>query len=182
MGNYIQAIDGFYTNDVYYTDTDSLYIENKLSKELGKAGLVGKNRIKEKNDYKEGGMVFIWYGLFLAAKRKFCLLLNRFGNNDEHKTFKCFTNVSDSLDRKKFSKMADGGKLIAEVQLSWKKSFSQGVVISQKMRNCGECKKDILCESCEQLVNQKKEFSANLNELNRQPPNEIICFLNIKHY
>ena len=29
MNNFILAIDGFYTNDVYYTDTDSLYIENK---------------------------------------------------------------------------------------------------------------------------------------------------------
>ena len=29
MINFIHAINGFYTNDVYYTDTDSLYIENK---------------------------------------------------------------------------------------------------------------------------------------------------------
>ena len=29
MNNFIHALDGFYTNDVYYTDTDSLYIENK---------------------------------------------------------------------------------------------------------------------------------------------------------
>ena len=27
MNNSIHAINGFYTNDVYYTDTDSLYIE-----------------------------------------------------------------------------------------------------------------------------------------------------------
>ena len=29
MNNFIHASDGFYTNDVYYTDTDSLYIEKK---------------------------------------------------------------------------------------------------------------------------------------------------------
>ena len=29
MNNFIQAIKGFYTNDVYYRDTDSVYIENK---------------------------------------------------------------------------------------------------------------------------------------------------------
>ena len=29
MDNFIHAVDGFYTNDSYYTDTDSLYIENK---------------------------------------------------------------------------------------------------------------------------------------------------------
>ena len=29
MNNFMHAIDGFYTNDVYYGDTDSLYLENK---------------------------------------------------------------------------------------------------------------------------------------------------------
>ena len=42
MNNLIHANDGFYTNDVYYTDTDSLYIGNKHWEKLEKAGLVGK--------------------------------------------------------------------------------------------------------------------------------------------
>ena len=69
--------------------------------------------------------------------------------------------------------MASGDNLIAKVPLSWKKSFSQGVVIPHKMKNCGDCKKDILCESCDNLVNQKKEFSANLNELKQEAPNDF---------
>ena len=92
---------------------------------------------------------------------------------DENKTFKGFTNVCDILDRKEYFNMADGGKLIAKVPLSWKKKFSQGVVISHKMKNCSDCKKDTLCESCDNLINQKKDFSGNLNELKRQPPNEF---------
>ena len=55
MNNFIPAIDGFYTNDVYYTDTDSLYIENKHWDKLEKAGLIGKNLLQGKNDYKDGG-------------------------------------------------------------------------------------------------------------------------------
>ena len=39
------------------------------------------------------------------------------------------------------------------------------------MRNCTDCKKGILCESCDKLVNQRKEFSANLNGLKREKPN-----------
>ena len=66
--------------------------------------------------------------------------------------------------------MADGGKLLAKVPLRWKKSFSQGVAIPHKMKNCGDCKKAFLCDICDQLVNQNKEFSANLNEIKRQPP------------
>ena len=41
MNNFIQAIKGFDTNDVDYTDTDSLHIENEHWDELDKAGLVG---------------------------------------------------------------------------------------------------------------------------------------------
>ena len=61
MNNYIHALDGFYSNDVDYADTDSLYIENENWDKLDKAGLVGKNKRQGKNDYKEGGL---WYGLF----------------------------------------------------------------------------------------------------------------------
>ena len=43
MNNFIHAIDVFYSNAVYYTDTDSLNIESKHWYKLNKAGLVGKN-------------------------------------------------------------------------------------------------------------------------------------------
>ena len=69
--------------------------------------------------------------------------------------------------------MADGDNLIARVPLSWKKCFSQGVVIPHKMRNCSDCKKDILCDECDKLVHQRKEFPANLNELKREALNEF---------
>ena len=68
MNNFVHAIGGFYTNDVYYTDMDSLYIENKHWDKLNEAGLVGKNQLQGKNDYKDGG---IFYGLFLAPKMKY---------------------------------------------------------------------------------------------------------------
>ena len=67
MNIFIHVINGFYTNDVHYTDTDSLYIENEHWQKLDEAGLVGKNRLQGKNDYKDGG---VWYGLFLAPKIK----------------------------------------------------------------------------------------------------------------
>ena len=53
--------------------------------------------------------------------------------------------------------MARGDKLIAKIPLSWKKSFSHGVVIPHKMKNCSKCTKDILCENCDKLVNQTNE-------------------------
>ena len=84
-----------------------------------------------------------------------------------------FTNLSANLDRREYFNKADGGKIIGKVHLSWKKSFCQEVVFPQKMINCGDCKKDILCDNCDKLVNQKKEISANINELKREAPNEF---------
>ena len=55
MNNFIHAINGFHLNDVYCTDTDSLFIENKHWDKLDKAGLVGKNLLQGKNDYNDGG-------------------------------------------------------------------------------------------------------------------------------
>ena len=136
---------------------------------LDKAGLVGKNLLQGKNDYKDGGL---WYALFLAPKRKYCLTINKYGVIDEHKTFKGFKNVSDKLDKKDNCNMARGDKLMAKIPLSWKKCFSHGVVIPHKLSNCSDCENNILCESCDKLVNQRKEFSPNLNELKREKPND----------
>ena len=54
--------------------------------------------------------------------------------------------------------MYKGDKINAKLPLSWKKSFSQGVLILHKMRNCGDCKNDSLCDRCDNLVNQKKRI------------------------
>ena len=69
--------------------------------------------------------------------------------------------------------MFNGDKLIAKVPLSWKKSFSMGVVFPHKNRSCNKCTEDILSDGCDKLVNKNKEFSANLNEIKREAPNEF---------
>ena len=165
MNNFIHAINGVYTNDVYYIDTDSLYIETKHWDKLDNAGLVGKKLLQGKNDYKDGGT---FYGLFLAPKIKFCLTINRYGLIDEHKTFRGFTNMSDNLDRRECFKKYDGDNLIAKVPLSWKKGFSYCIIKPDKVRDCNNCTKNLICENCDRLVNQRKDFSANLIEMKRQ--------------
>ena len=56
MNSFVHAINGFYTIDFYYGDTDSFYLENKHWENLDKAGLVGNALLQGKNDYKDGGM------------------------------------------------------------------------------------------------------------------------------
>ena len=118
MNNFIRAIGGFYTNDVYYTNCDSLYIENKHWEKLKKKHLVGKNLLQGKNDYGGGGII---YALFLAPKIKYCLTINKYGVIDEKKCFEGFTSGSEKLNRKQYFKMSDGDNLIAKLSLSWKK-------------------------------------------------------------
>ena len=67
-------INGFYTNDDFSGDTDSLYIGKKHWDKLEKAGLVGKALLQGQNDYKGGG---IFYGLFLAPKIEYCPTINK---------------------------------------------------------------------------------------------------------
>ena len=111
--------------------------------------------------------------MFLAPKIKYCLTKNKNGVIDEHKTFEGFINVSDNLDRNEYFRMFEGDILIAKVPLNWKKSFSYGVVYPHKIRNCKECTKHILCDDCDKLINQNKDFSANLNDIKRQPPTDF---------
>ena len=85
MNNFIYANNRFHTNDLYYEDSDSMYIENKHWNKLDKACLFGKNLLPSRNYYKDGG---IFYGLFLAPKIKYCLFIIGYGGIDEHKTFK----------------------------------------------------------------------------------------------
>ena len=98
MNNFIHVINGFYTNDLYYRETDSLYSEKKHWVKLDKAGLVGKNLLQGKKNYKDGG---VFYGI-LPPKIKYCSKINKHGVIHEHKTFKGLTNISDNLDRKEF--------------------------------------------------------------------------------
>ena len=41
------------------------------------------------------------------------------------------------------------------------------------MKFCNECKDGMLCTTCNNQINENKEFEANLNELKRHPPNEF---------
>ena len=128
-----------------------------------------KKLITRKKRLELGGYL-VWS---LFSSKKNCLTISEFGIIDEHKIFKGFSNVSDNLVGREYFKKADGGKLIAKVPLNWKKSFNQGDVIPQKIRNCTVCKIDILRDDCDKLLYQRKGFLATLKELKRQHPKDF---------
>ena len=76
MNNVFHEIDGFYSINIYYGDTDSAYIHKKHWSTLVDKGFVGKSLGLGKNDYGDSG---ISYARFLAPKIKYCLLIDDFG-------------------------------------------------------------------------------------------------------
>ena len=129
MNEFIREINGFYSNNIYYTDTDSLYIEKKNWDVLDKANLVGEKLCEGKNDYKTGG---VFYGLYLAPKIKYCLTKDGYGIIQERKTFKGFNRSKRLLDRFQYFKMIEGEKISALLPKSCKKSFDSGIIIPTK--------------------------------------------------
>ena len=75
---------------------DNLYKKKEYCKVLDKAKLVGKDLCQGKNDYETES---IFYGLFLAAKVKYCITINETGVIEEHNTFKGFNDSIRLFDR-----------------------------------------------------------------------------------
>ena len=75
--------------------------------------------------------------------------------------------------------MLKGKRISSILPKSGKKSIANGGIMSVKMRGCDECKGEILCITCNNQVNENKEFEASLNLLRRQPPppNEFVHML-----
>ncbi|ESO88564.1 hypothetical protein LOTGIDRAFT_165347 [Lottia gigantea] len=147
MNNFIHVINGFYKPEIYYTDTDSLYISSNNWKKLNRAGLVSeKDYCKGKNDYGDGGIIF---GLYLAPKVKYNIVLTSDGVLKEKKTFKGYSN--DKISVEDYVQLASGHDVSNEFNKPWEKSFTNGVVIPNDK--------------------QTKVFRSYLNNVKRKPPN-----------
>ena len=170
MNNFIRESNGFFNDSIYYGDTDSLYIEKKHWDVLDKAELVGKSLCQRKNDYETRG---IFSGLFLAPIIKYCLTINQFGVIQQQMIFKGFIDSRKLLDRSQYFDMLEGKKISAMLPKSWKKSFNHGIIIPTTMRGGDKCKGEILCDGCNNQVNENKEIEANLNFFKREARNQF---------
>ncbi|ESO88560.1 hypothetical protein LOTGIDRAFT_165343 [Lottia gigantea] len=145
LGN--SLYDGFYKPEIYYTDTDSLYISSSNWDKLNEAGLVSENEYsKGKNDYGDGGIIF---GLYLAPKVKYNIILTSEGVLKEIKTFKGYSNYKIKVED--YIQLASGHDVTNEFDKPWVKSFTDGIVIPNDK--------------------QKKVFRSYLNLVKRKAPN-----------
>ncbi|ESO82747.1 hypothetical protein LOTGIDRAFT_155765 [Lottia gigantea] len=101
---------------------------------------------KGKNDYGDGGIIF---GLYLAPKVKYNIVLTSDGVLKEKKTFKGYSN--DKISVEDYVQLASGHDVSNEFKKPWEKSFSNGVVIPNDK--------------------QTKVFRSYLNNVKRKPSN-----------
>ena len=131
-------------------------------------GLVRKKLLQGKNDLKEGGICF---GFSPAAKIKNCLSINKLGVTEEKNTFKSSSDVNKCLDRKDIFNMLYGQDLLSKQPLSCKKFLEMGAIAPNKERNCGDCKANLICVICDELIYQTEIFTAKLNGFKKLQPN-----------
>ena len=112
MNKFIKEINGFFENNIIYTDTDSLYMEKKCWDVLDRTNLVGEGLSQGRNDLQSGSSP---YGLYLAPKIKYVLTINEYGFIQGNKTFKGFNDSKRLLDCSQYFKMIKGTKNICIV-------------------------------------------------------------------
>lgn len=111
MNNFIHTIDGFNNFKVWYTDTDSLYIDIDSYKTLQQLGHVGSELGQGSNDYDEN---VITYGLFLGPKQKYVQFLDgsdefSFKGIDKGKESKKLLNKQLFIDLKLLQEGSEDG-------------------------------------------------------------------------
>ena len=105
MNKVFREIVGFYTNFIYYGDTDSGYIHKKHWSTLVENGIVGKSLELGKNDYGNSG---IFYACFLAPKINYCLVIDDFGVILAKRTFKSYSEEQRMMKVDGFIPLSEG--------------------------------------------------------------------------
>ena len=188
LNNVIKQIDGFYNNNIYYTDIDSLYIHKKYWYTLVEKEYVGKSLGLGKNDYGDSGIFYAW---FLAPKIKYCLVIDDFGNISAKRSFKGYSEEHRMIKLDEYISLPEGKTVSGRFSIDWTKT-SEGIKLPHREQNCADCNNQKLCndcvikpkmncfncemerscKSCLDLISQKKTYSTDINMLNRKSPNQ----------
>ena len=188
MNDVFREIDGFYSNNIYYGDTDSGYIHKKHWSTLVEKGFVGKPLGLGKNDYGDSGIFYAW---FLAPKIKYCLVFDDFGIISAKRTFKGYSEEHRMIKLDEYISLSEGKTVSGRFSIDWTKTF-EGIKIPHRKQGCSDCNNEKICsdcvikpkmncfncemekacKSCLDLISQKKSYSTNINLLKRKPPNE----------
>ena len=188
MNDVFREIDGFYSNNIYYGDTDSGYIHKQHWSTLVDKRYVGKSLGLGKNDYDDSGMFYVW---FLVPKIKYCLVIYDFGIISAKRTFKVYSEEYRMIKLDEYISLSEGKTVSGRFSIDWTKTF-EGIKIPHRKQGCSDCENEkncsdcIIkpkmncfncemkksCKTCLDLISQKKTYSTNIILLKRKAPNE----------
>ena len=163
MNDVILALDGFRNNRIYYGDTDSIYIHKNDYNMLIEKGLVGKDLFQCKNDYGENAGIV--YGLFLAPKVKYFIIIDENGVFNRKTTFKGYNQNIKNITFKDFLNLEQGKTLRNISKLEWKRELG-GIKIPHRRLGCENCDESRKCLNCE-LKPEMNCFNCEIKKLSR---------------
>ena len=156
---------------------DSVYIHKNDYNILIEKGLVGKDLFQSKNDYGENAGIV--YGLFLALKVKYCIVIDENGILSQNTTFKGFNQNINNITFKGFLDLEQGETLKNLSKLKWKRELA-GIKIPHRKLGCEDCdesKKGVGCvikpemncfnceisKSCQDCLSKITRIAESLN-------------------
>ena len=105
MKNVIREIDGSYSSNNYYGDTDSAYIHENRWSTLAEKRFVGKPLGLSNNDFGNAGIFYSW---FLAPKTKFCLVITDYSVILSERSFKGNSEEQRMIKLNDFISLSEG--------------------------------------------------------------------------
>ena len=175
MNDVIKQTRDFFEKNVYYTDTDSLYIHKKYWSSLAENGFVGISLGLNETEYGNSGTFYAW---FLAPKIKYCLVIDNFGVILAKRTFEGFSEEQRNIKLNEIISFSERKTVAGRFLINWTKTLertkirhrkqdcldcddgktccSEGV-IKLKM-NCFNCEMERTCEMCLERISQKKNI------------------------
>ena len=135
MNDVINQIGGFYNNNIYYTDTDSLYIHEKYWSDLVDNGFFGKSLSLGKNNYGNSGTFYAWC---LAPEVKHCLVIDDCGVISARRTFKGFSDEHTMIKLDEYISLSEGKTVSCRFSIDWTETF-EGIKIPHSKQDCSDC-------------------------------------------
>ena len=152
-------------------------------------GFVGKSLGLGENDYGNSGIFYSW---FLAAKIKYCLVIDDFGVFSAKRTFKGYSEEEILIKLDEIVPLLRG-KTMCRFSIDWTKYF-QRIKLPHQKHDCLDCDNEKICSDCViklkmncfncemkracktlaclDLISQKKTYSTDINMLKRKHANE----------
>ena len=128
MNDVSTQVGGFYKNSIYYTDTDSLYMDKKYWSDLVDNGFVGKSLGLSKNDYVNSGISYAW---FLSPKIKYCLVIDDFDGILAKRTFKSYSEEHRMIKLDEYISLSEARSVSGRFSIDWTKTF-EGIRIPHR--------------------------------------------------